>query len=180
MDQRHLVVSCSLNENSRSRVLAQLAYEMLSGRSVAEWVDLRDYSLPVCDGAAAYEHPSVPTLRRKIGSAGSILMGIPVYNFAAASSAKNLIELTGDAWENKVVGFLCAAGGQLSYMSVLGLANSLMLDFRCVIIPRFVYADRSVFNETDLLDEGVRKRIGDLTDTAVRFADALCDTREPG
>jgi FMN reductase len=38
---------------------------------------------------------------------------------------------------NKVVGFLCAAGGKSSYMSVMRLANSLMLDFRCLIIPHF-------------------------------------------
>lgn len=26
---------------------------------------------------------------------------------------QNLVELTGRAWENKVVGFVCAAGGQI-------------------------------------------------------------------
>ena len=34
-----------------------------------------------------------------------------------------------------------------SYMSVMAYANSLMLDFRCVIIPRFVYATGSAFAE---------------------------------
>ncbi len=56
-----------------------------------------------------------------------------------------MIELAGSAWEDKIVGFLCAAGGMSSYMSVMAYANSLMLDFRCVIIPRFVYATGDIF-----------------------------------
>ena len=69
-----------------------------------------------------------------------MIVAAPVYNYDVSASAKNMIELTGNAWEDKMVGFLCAAGGMSSYMSVMAYANSLMLDFRCVIIPRFVYA----------------------------------------
>ena len=46
--------------------------------------------------------------------------------------------MAGRAFTGKPVGFVCAAGGRSSYMAVLGLANSLMLDFRCLIVPRFV------------------------------------------
>ena len=46
-----------------------------------------------------------------------------------AIALANLVELTGRLWENKVVGFLCSAGGPGSYMSIMGLANSLMLDY---------------------------------------------------
>ena len=68
-----------------------------------------------------------------------------MYDLNAA--AKNFIELTGRAWTNKVVGFICAAGGKGSYMSVTSFMNSLMLDFRCIIIPRFVYTDASGFDD---------------------------------
>ena len=60
-----------------------------------------------------------------------------------------MIELTGSSWEDKIVGFLCAAGGTTSYMSVMAYANSLMLDFRCVIIPRFVYATGNAFDDDE-------------------------------
>ena len=53
--------------------------------------------------------------------------------------------MTGAAWSEKPVGFLCTAGARSSYMSPIGLANSLMFDFRSLIIPRFVYAVKDDF-----------------------------------
>jgi NAD(P)H-dependent FMN reductase len=168
-----LVISCSLNPESRSRLLSRAAFERLSQKVPAKWLDLRDYSLPICDGDAAYENPRVPEVSEKIAQAGCVLLGIPVYNFAASASAKNLIELTGRAWEQKVVGFLCAAGGRSSYMSVMGLANSLMLDFRCLIIPRFVYAAGQAFQDDKIVDPEIIQRIDELVDTALHLTRAV-------
>ena len=58
-------------------------------------------------------------------------------------------------------------------MSVTGFANSLMLDFRCVIVPRFVYATGAAFQGTELSDEDVERRIGQLCEMAVKLAGAL-------
>lgn len=169
MKNDYLVISSSLNPESNSRILAQQAYEILNKKGKAEFVDLRDFDLPLCDGDSAYSHPSVSVLADKIKQAHCILLGMPVYNYAASAAAKNLIELTGQAWEEKIVGFICAAGGKFSYMSVMGLANSLMLDFRCLIIPRFVYADSSAFSESQIADDNVVARIGELAENAHRL-----------
>src|SRR5258708_3579908 len=108
----YLVISTSLNPESNSRLLCRAALESLSKNYSVEWLDLQDLHLPACDGGAAYGHPAVAPLAAKIKEAKCILVGIPVYNYAAAASAKNLIELTGRAWSDKLVGFLCAAGGK--------------------------------------------------------------------
>ncbi len=84
-----------------------------------------------------------------------------------------MIELTGKAWQDKIVGFLCAAGGMGSYMSVMAYANSLMLDFRSIIIPRFVYATGDSFEGDKLTDAHVEKRIHQVADELVRFTTAL-------
>jgi FMN reductase len=168
-----LVISCSLNPDSRSRLLCQTAYDELKGSFSAEFVDLRDLSLPLCDGAAAYGHPSVAPLAEKIQAAKCVLVGVPVYNYYANAAAKNMVELTGRAWSDKVVGFLCAAGGRSSYMSVMSFANSLMLDFRCLIIPRFVYADRDAFDQGTIHDPDVSKRITEMVNTATKLTSAL-------
>src|SRR5438067_40946 len=84
-----------------------------------------------------------------------------------------IVELTGSAWEDKVVAFLCAAGGMSSYMSVMAFANSLMLDFRSVIVPRFVYATGDAFNDGKLTDSKVQKRIEQVVAELVRFTKAL-------
>jgi hypothetical protein len=58
-------------------------------------------------------------------------------------------------------------------MSVMSLANSLMLDFRCVIVPRFVYATGSAFQDGAISNGKVGKRIDELATELVRFAKAL-------
>ena len=100
-----------------------------------------------------------------ISEARVIIAATPVYNYDACAALKNLVELTGDSWEDKVVGFLCAAGGSSSYMSVMSIANSLMLDFRCLIIPRFVYATRNDFDE-QAPTEDIKGRVAMLAQRA--------------
>ena len=108
----YLVISSSLNPESRSRVLAQDALKALKDTGVeTQWLDLADYSLPLCDGHTAYDEPQVQEVKAFVHKAEGILLAVPIYNFDANAAAKNLIELTGSSWSEKVVGFLCAAGG---------------------------------------------------------------------
>jgi FMN reductase len=164
-----------LNPESNSRKMAKAAYDILNEHGGAEWLDLRDYELPMCDGGAAYGHKNVEVVAQKIRDAKCILLGVPIYNFDVNAAAKNVIELTGRAWTEKVVGFLCAAGGKSSYMSVMSIANSLMLDFRSLIIPRFVYADGSSFDDTTVSDALVKTRIEELVETAIALTGPVAE-----
>lgn len=169
-----LVISCSLDPDSRSRVMARHAVESLTERGAAsELLDLQEAPLPLCDGSSAYEDPRVQDVSDVIRRAEGILLAAPVYNFDVNAAAKNLLELTGKAWTEKVVGFLLAAGGQSSYMSIMGLANSLMLDYRCLILPKFVYATGQAFDEDELADAMISARIDELTETLIRVSQAL-------
>ncbi|NBC11427.1 MAG: NADPH-dependent oxidoreductase [Planctomycetes bacterium] len=169
-----LVIACSLNSDSRSAQLAAAVGKALAEQGVAvEAVDLREYELPLCDAGAAYGHEHVEPLRRAVAEADAVLLAVPIYNYDVNAAAKNLVELTGKAWLGKVVGFLCAAGGRGSFMSVMGLANSLMLDFRCLILPRFVYATGVDFDEDGTPNPVVRERVAELAQETVRVAGAL-------
>ena len=136
------------------------------------YLDLRAFNLPLCDGESAYSHPDVAKSAGLISGARVIIAATPVYNFDACAALKNLIELTGDSWEDKVVGFICAAGGSSSYMSVMSLANSLMLDFRCLIIPRFVYATRNDFTEDKAPTDEIKARVVRLAQASLAIRNA--------
>lgn len=171
---KFLVVSTSGNPDSNSRRMGRIAFAHLQKQEVdPEWLDLREMDLPICDADACYGTPGAQKLSQAIRRADGILVAAPVYNFDVSASAKNMIELTGQAWENKVAGFLCAAGGMSSYMSVMAYANSLMLDFRTVIIPRFVYATGSAFDGDTPTDPRIVERIEQVADELVRFTKAL-------
>ena len=168
-----LVLSCSLNPGSNSNVLAVSVGDELRKLGVTvEAVDLREHPMPLCDGESC-DNASIAQLKQHIAAADAILMAVPVYNYDVNAAAKNLVEHTGKAWEGKIVGFLAAAGGQASYMSVMSLANSLMLDFRCLIVPRFVYAVYSDFEGATVSSEKVRSRVTQLAGETVRLAKAL-------
>ena len=169
-----LVVSCSLSPESKSRILAEAAFQRLRRAGVSsDYVDMRTKPLPLCDGDQAYADANVQEMSAAVGNAQGIILAVPIYNFDANAVAKNLVELTGRAWTGKVVGFLCAAGGQGSYMSIMALANSLMLDFRCIVVPRFVYATGESFRNDAIADADLAKRVDELADVTLKFATAL-------
>jgi FMN reductase len=136
-------------------------------------MDISEMDLPMCDADKCYLNQSARKLNKAVETADGILIAAPVYNYDVAAAAKNMIELTGSSWEEKVVGFLCAAGGNSSYMAVMAYANSLMLDFRTVIIPRFVYATSDAFQGDEIVDKEVVTRIEQAADELVHFTQAL-------
>ena len=171
----YLILSTSLNPNSRSRVLAREVADRLAARSRdVQFYDLQEVELPFCDGGACYADPQVQRLGELVSGAKGILIATPIYNYDASATAKNVVELTCKAWTETVVGFVCAAGGGVSYMAPMGLANSLMLDFRSFILPKFVFATGKAFDEQNaLIDEDVVARLDELTNSLVTVTEAL-------
>jgi FMN reductase len=171
---RILIISSSLNPSSRSRAMAEHSRTVLTNRGIdAGYLDLQNEALPLCDGASCYDNPRVQSLAETIRDCDGVLIATPIYNYGASASIKNFVELTGAAWTNKVVGFLCAAGGPSSYMAIMGLANSLMLDFRSIVIPRFVYTRGDAEDNLEIADDAIDERIRELAETVVKVASAL-------
>lgn len=175
----YLILSCSLSPQSRSRVLARDAAARIedTGGEV-EVVDLREYPLPMCDGGMTTLDPNAQTLARKVAESDGVVIACPVYNFNVSSSVKNLIELTGNVWHDKVVAFVCATGGDASYMAHMGIANSLMLDFRCVVVPRFVHANETEVTPDRIVSAETKRRMDELVTLFLRIARALSPVSE--
>jgi len=120
----------------------------------AEIHSLGDMSLPACDGKTCYQNKKCIALTEDLSGADAFVLVSPIYNYDLNAAAKNLIELTGSSWKEKAVGMICLAGGDRSYLAPLGFMNSLGIDYRCLVSPRFVYTNRSDFGPgQDLLAE---------------------------
>ena len=169
-----LIVSTSLHPDSKSRRLARSAEKVLLQHGVeVDFVDLQDKNLPFCDGVDSSKHPEALELRAKVEACEGVLLTAPVYNYDVNAAAKNFIELTGRAWTGKVVAMAVSAGGQRSGMSPMGIINSLMLDFRCIVIPRFVYAARGDFDDNRCMTDACEERVSELCNELTRVANAL-------
>jgi FMN reductase len=169
-----LIVATSLSATSRSQRLARIALRKLETRgSAATLLDLRDHSLPYAGSAAGWSDPAVPPVAELTTAASHLLFAVPVYNYDVNAVAKNYIELVGeDALGGKTVGFLVSAGGQGSYMSIMPFANSLMLDFRCWVVPRFLYVAKDFPGEQlpSELDERLDHLLTDLLTRGITTA----------
>lgn len=173
-----LVISSSLNAQSRSLLLAENVLSQLQSLDVdCEMVDLAKENLPRCNAGSCYGEPAVVEIAEKIKAASGVVLATPVYNYSICSEAKNLVELTGQAWKATVAGFLCAAGGQGSYMAIMNLANSLMLDFRTFVLPRFVYATGNSFAGNEITDNDLLDRLGQFAEEMNRVSKALIESR---
>lgn len=171
---KHLILSCSLSPTSRSALLARrLESAFGSEHGSVQLIDLREVALPFCEANDCYADPNVQMVTTAIAEAATVAVATPIYNYGVGGATRNLIALTGKAWTEKVVGFLCAAGGQGSYMAVMAVANSLMLDFRCLIVPRFVYASGACFSEDRITDATIDQRIDRLASDLRRIGSAL-------
>ncbi|MBI5771439.1 MAG: NAD(P)H-dependent oxidoreductase [Verrucomicrobia bacterium] len=169
-----LIVSTGLGHNPKSLLLAREAARVLAADGTpADLLDLRELEFPLCGSPASFADPNVARGLDHVTAADGIILATPIYNYDANAVAKNFIELTGKGWENKVVGFLCAAGGDKSFMSLMPLANSLMLDFRCVIVPRFVYATGKAFSGDRVVDPDIAARIAQCARTTAKLAAAV-------
>ena len=153
--KRLLVVATSLNPKSRSQALARIAVEETKALQLeADLLDLRDHPLPLAGTAESWDDPRVEAVKECMQQYQRFLFVVPIYNYDTNAAAKNLLELCGGSWmEGSVAGFACAAGGRASYMSALGLMNSLMLDFRVWIAPRFVYVTAADWSGEDWRDD---------------------------
>lgn len=165
---RIAIVSTSLSTESRSRILCRhaLGFAQEQGMAVA-WVDLQDYRvLPHgMEGSQGLEE-----IAAFLEPAAGIIVGFPLYNFNMNATLKALIERCGDYFEEKVVGIMVAAGGRSGYMSALSIAQSLMLDFRAWIVPRYVYAVKSDFSDDRIANPEIRQRVEDLVAVTHRTA----------
>ncbi|HEX8427606.1 NAD(P)H-dependent oxidoreductase [Hymenobacter sp.] len=161
-----LVICCSLTKGSKTNVLArEVESAFAAGGRVATLLELSDYNLPQCDGRVCYEHPEVQAITQLVADADCIIFCCPVYVYDLSAAAKNVVELTGrgSAWFKKSVGFVCMAGTLASFMSVMPFANSLMFDYKCVIVPKFVYVTATAFEGAELTSPDIKQRITHLT-----------------
>jgi FMN reductase len=55
----------------------------------------------------------------------------------------------------------------------MSLANSLMLDFRCLIIPRFVYATRNDFSDDKVMTDEIKGRVAKLAQASLATKNAV-------
>lgn len=166
-----LIISCSLNRESKSRALARFLQQSAQLQEISCcFVDLQETTLPFCDGGPSYSHPSVIDLQKKVVNAKAILIATPIYNYTVSAAAKNFIELMGTSLCDKTLAVVCTVGSSTSYLAPGNFLLSCLFDFRCHIVPKIVFADPSHFDEKGTLqNDKVKERLQALLTTTIQL-----------
>jgi FMN reductase len=162
-----LIISSGLAFGSRSERLAERYGESLIRHSVeVKAISLKDYPLPPFDNGSPLSVPSYLPLHQLVSAADALVLASPVYNWSLSSELKRFVEVIGStppdspirgAFFDKIVTYVCAAGLPHSYMSFMPLANSMILDFKCILNPYNVYVHNRHWEDGSLGEEAVKR-----------------------
>ncbi|GAB3691032.1 NADPH-dependent FMN reductase [Salinarchaeum chitinilyticum] len=178
MSDPHVVaITGSLRETSYTRIATNRALDGAErAGGTTEFVDLREYDLPIFD-ADHDEAGDAAELTERIRGADAVLLGTPMYHGSYASPLKTALDYCGfDEFENETVGLLAVSGGgfptpALEHLrSVCRALNAWVLPHQ-VAIPRA----RNEIEDGEIHDDDLDERTLVLGRRAVQYADIEAD-----
>lgn len=105
----------SLRTDSYSALALQEAINRVKDLGAeVEILDLRDMTLPFCDGGSEYpDYPDVEVLRDKVKAADGLILATPEYHGSVSGVLKNALDLMSfEHLSDKVTGLISVLGGQ--------------------------------------------------------------------
>lgn len=187
---RILVISGSARKESVNGKLAKVACGFaLEMGAEAEWVDPRDYVLPLYDGdleEASGLPDAAKQLKAKFVEADALIFCSPEYNSSVTPLLKNLIDWVSRtesdeepplaAYQGKVAGLLSASPGGLGGMRGLVHLRAILGNIGVLVVPK-QFAMGGAFGKFDeggaLTDDRSLKQVeavvGQVVDTASKL-----------
>ena len=105
----------SLRTDSYSALAVQEAINRVKDLGAeVEILDLREMTLPFCDGGSEYpDYPDVELLREKVKAADGLILATPEYHGSVSGVLKNALDLMSfEHISGKVAGLISVLGGQ--------------------------------------------------------------------
>ena len=152
-----LILSSSLSKNSRSFILCNEVFRILSEKGInCTIVDARDIQInPVHRGLTT----EMNTLSEQIKETDNIIIGMGVHCYSVNDGLKILLDTCFSEATGKFYAILCAAGGERSYLSTMHLTQICMNEWRMMQLPRIVYATGKDFKNDEIASAELLRRI---------------------
>ena len=177
-----MVKIVGINGSLRSASYTAKALELAVTRVAAlgaevEILDLRQISLPFCNGEKEYpDYPDVEKLRQTVKASDGLILATPEYHGSVSGVIKNALDLMSfDELSGKVTGLISVLGGQPNSNAL----NDLRLIMRWVhgwVIPEQIAIGQAwkAFNEEGkLLDEKLSERFDKFAQSLVENTQKL-------
>ncbi|MFH1467944.1 MAG: NAD(P)H-dependent oxidoreductase [Pseudomonadota bacterium] len=153
----------SLREISTSRyALRCAALGATRAGAQVDWLDLRDYHLPLCDGRAeqASYGPDFQRMRALVLQADALLVGSPEYHGSMSGALKNALDLLGEEpIRGKLVGLCAVARGDAGAMNTLNHLRHVLRWMGAWVLPTQVSVPRAR-EAFDAMGDPIRPGLG--------------------
>lgn len=167
----------SLRPGSYTRLSVQLALQGAAELGAAtQLIDLREYTLPFCDGGRDEGHypPDVLRLRRDVRTATGLILGTPEYHGGYSGVIKNALDLMGfSEFEGKTIGLIGVSGGRMGAVNALNGLRAAGRSLHAWVLPTEVSIPQVRLHfdaDGALKDTGLAERLRDLGRQVARFA----------
>ncbi|MCT9097365.1 NADPH-dependent FMN reductase [Haloarchaeobius sp. HME9146] len=172
-DETHVIAICgSLRDESYTRNALEYVLDAAADSgATTELVDLREYDLPVFD-ADEDEAGDAARLQNAVKEADAVVLGTPMYHGSYSSPLKTALDYCGfDEFEDKTVGLLAVAGGHFP-VTALEHLRSVCRALNAWVVPHqaVIPSAYEAFDDGDLVDDGLEKRVRTLGERAVQYA----------
>jgi NAD(P)H-dependent FMN reductase len=157
-----VVVSSSLSQQSRSRIMARYAVESLAGQGIsAQLLDLAQ--VDVAPYPAASNAPTLLAATTQFNAAHGWVLAAPVYNFGASGVLLNFLHYALDSdfgrWKPFVL--MSSMGGQRSALALDHVARTLVYEVSAVQVGSTInnFGDTGVNRATGEIALELRQRM---------------------
>jgi NAD(P)H-dependent FMN reductase len=149
-----VVVSSSLSQHSRSRIMAYYAKEALAANQVeAQVLDLAQ--LEIGHYPASSQHPALQEATARFNAAHGWVLAVPIYNFGASGVLLNFLHYALDKnfglWKPFLL--LASMGGQRSALALDHVARTLLYEVNAVQVGPTL---------SNIGDTGVNRTTGEM------------------
>ncbi|PZO23305.1 MAG: NADPH-dependent FMN reductase [Leptolyngbya foveolarum] len=154
----------SLRSDSYSMQALQLAAKRAESLGAeVEILDLKEMTLPFCDGGSDYpDYPDVDVMRTAVTAADGLMIATPEYHGSVSGVIKNALDLMSfDHLDGKVTGMISVLGGQ-SNSNALNDLRVIMRWVHAWVIPEQIAIGRAwnAFDKAgELTDEKLSQRL---------------------
>lgn len=156
-----VIVSSSLSQNSRTRVMCQSAAQFLAVADVdVDIIDLAHHHL--LPYPRSENDDFLKELVQRFNAADGWVLATPIYNFGISGTMRDFLHyaLDSDLPRYKPFVVLAAAGGPRSYMAANDLALSMIYEvFAIQVGPPVVAIKDAVIARTNTMDDDIRGRM---------------------
>ncbi|SEN99882.1 FMN reductase [Amphibacillus marinus] len=172
----NILILSGSNIGSKTRVVAQYAYDSLTSRYGADhslqFIDLKEKDLVFSDGRNYLDYQGdTAEVTQAIMSADVIIFASPIFQAAIPATLKNVFDLLPqNALQYKTCSIIMTAGSDKHYLIAEQQLKPILSYMKANVLPNYVFAVATDFDHGRIVNDDVHFRIEKLVEDTIVLA----------